>query len=64
MASRKLFLPPTKRAHAGRIAYLFAMVLLLPFCSSRSVTITGPDLPHCKLCSLELSLRSQASLPS
>ena len=30
MASRKLFLPPIKRAHAVRIAYLFAMLLLLP----------------------------------
>jgi type IV secretory pathway VirB2 component (pilin) len=30
MASRKLFLPPTKRAHTVRIAYLFAMSLLLP----------------------------------
>jgi type IV secretory pathway VirB2 component (pilin) len=31
MASRKLFLTPTKRAHAVRIIYLLAMVLLLPF---------------------------------
>jgi type IV secretory pathway VirB2 component (pilin) len=30
MASRTFFLPPTKRAHAVRIAYLFAMSLLLP----------------------------------
>ena len=30
MASRKLFLLSTKRAHTVRIAYLFAMSLLLP----------------------------------
>jgi type IV secretory pathway VirB2 component (pilin) len=30
MAPRKLFLPATKRAHAVRIAYLYAMLLLLP----------------------------------
>jgi type IV secretory pathway VirB2 component (pilin) len=30
MASRKLFLLSTKRAHRVRIAYLFAMSLLLP----------------------------------
>jgi type IV secretory pathway VirB2 component (pilin) len=30
MASRKLFLPPSKRAQAVYIAYLFATLLLLP----------------------------------
>jgi type IV secretory pathway VirB2 component (pilin) len=37
MAARKLLLPPTRRAHTVRIAYLFAVLLLLPLAAHAQV---------------------------